>query len=94
MILQKLISLLLVASCQGFTSQSRSHHPKTFAIYSTTDEVGPLDYDPDTLLDPTLKSLAVDTNVEDASIREELDLVLTSTSHSDLVHSSKRSVQC
>jgi hypothetical protein len=93
MLLQKIPLCILVVSCQAF-SPNVINHDQFFALhsYSSAEDVGPSDYDPDTLLDPTVKSLSVDTNKEDAIIREELKrelLLLSSVSDRGLFLSNE-----
>jgi hypothetical protein len=82
MLLQKIVIFCLVGYSQAFCPSVLARS-KCSALnsYSPADDVGPSDYDSDTLLDPLVKNLCVDTNEEDESIREELkrELLLLSS---------------
>lgn len=86
MLLQKIsICLLTAVGCQAFSLHASrkklADHFRPLNSYSSADDVGPSDYDADSLLDPTVKPLTVDTNEEDSIIREELkrELLLLSS---------------
>jgi len=77
--------MLLASSCRAFSPISitipKQHTYRTSLCSTTQDDVGPSDYDPDTILDATLKLLTVETNAEDELIRTELkrELLLLSS---------------
>ena len=84
--------LVLVASCQAFFIPPSLYTRIRTSVKSTIEDVGPSDYDPDTSLDPFIKSLSIDINSEDEEIRDELKrelLLLASVSDRGLFLSSE-----
>jgi hypothetical protein len=87
-LLFSLASSLLEAFSPQFSLNSR----RSSAVYSTTDDVGPSDYDSNTLLDPSVKPLSIDLNPEDKLIRDDLKhelLLLSSVSDRGLFLSNE-----
>jgi len=74
MIVGTIVILLLAASCHSFIllQPPLLHSRSRTIVYSTTEDVGPSDYDPDTLFDSSIMPISVDTNSEDDIIRDEL----------------------
>jgi len=72
---------LAPTSSEAFSPPITSSPRKNTATYSTTDDVGPSDYDSNTLLDPNVKPMLIDLNPEDELIRDDLkrELLLLSS---------------
>jgi PAP_fibrillin. len=84
--------LLLAPLSDGFSPHISLSFRENTASYSTTDDVGPSDYDSNTLIDPSVKPLAIDLNPEDELIRDDLKrelLLLSSVSDRGLFLSNE-----